>query len=466
LPDPLVEDWSFHFIGEHFVLQRLFEGPITSRVQYDELRNKWNAEANRIGKLALLKRPDLFRNNPVRADHEPGTILANLGFVDLDKDSGSLSLTPSGASLTRLLFQNPPSYHRALLLILFTEEERAYFAERPGHEVPSFFAGLLGMDIWVARVYFDWLAEHGWTSGTYGLDFYTRKLPFLSEPGKAEAGRLLQALATGLKSEAGKAASDEASPAPVSGEKKWWERPIGIVALGIAVTVVGGLILWGITRRYDRPQPATGTVPQAKTIGEPEAVRSGPRPSQDTGKEASLPLEGTGKTTDKSSVAAPTTRSPRVAISAPNGIAIGGNNNGTATVNNLGPPSRRPTSQQRDLLASILSAHAGKIKVWAVSSDNDAMLLGQDLYDVLKASGWQVGGSGPEAVLQTQPSTADVYVFIHSEPGEQGSFSTRDPAAVNLVKALKSLGLTLELGRSEKVPMGVLKIVVNARSPR
>jgi hypothetical protein len=218
----------------------------------------------------------------------------------------------------------------------------------------------------------------------------------------------------------------------------------------------------GLSRR---PQSATSAVPQAKTIGEPEAVRSGPRPSQDTGKEASLPQEGT-RTTGKNSVAAPTTRSPRVEISAPNGIAIGGNNNGTATVNNLGPPSHRPTNQQRDLLASILSAHTGKITVWAVNSDNDAMLLGQDLYDVLKASGWQVEGSGPEAVFQTQPSTADVYVFIHSEPGEQGSFSTRDPAAVNLVKALKSLGLTLELGRSEKVPMGVLKIVVNARSPR
>jgi hypothetical protein len=35
--------------------------------------------------------------------------------------------------------------------------------------------------------------------------------------------------------------------------KRWWERPLGIVALGIVVTVVGGLIVWLVSRYYDHP---------------------------------------------------------------------------------------------------------------------------------------------------------------------------------------------------------------------
>jgi hypothetical protein len=39
--------------------------------------------------------------------------------------------------------------------------------------------------------------------------------------------------------------------------KRWWERPLGIVALGVVVTVVGGLTVWLISRHYDKPTPST-----------------------------------------------------------------------------------------------------------------------------------------------------------------------------------------------------------------
>ena len=47
-------------------------------------------------------------------------------------------------------------------------------------------------------------------------------------------------------------------------EKKWWERPLGIVIL----TVIAGLILWGITRHFDKPTPST-SVEQPKAQPQP-----------------------------------------------------------------------------------------------------------------------------------------------------------------------------------------------------
>lgn len=40
-------------------------------------------------------------------------------------------------------------------------------------------------------------------------------------------------------------------------DKRWWERPFGIVVLGVVVTVVGGLIVWLIIRHYDKPTLST-----------------------------------------------------------------------------------------------------------------------------------------------------------------------------------------------------------------
>jgi len=49
--------------------------------------------------------------------------------------------------------------------------------------------------------------------------------------------------------------------------KQWWERPLGIFILGVFVAVVAGLIVWGITRRYDRPaeNPSKSTESQSAT---------------------------------------------------------------------------------------------------------------------------------------------------------------------------------------------------------
>jgi hypothetical protein len=61
-------------------------------------------------------------------------------------------------------------------------------------------------------------------------------------------------------------------------EKRWWERPWGIVALGVLVTVVGGLVLWLITRHYDRPTASIAIEDSTKAplLGDHDAAQSTP----------------------------------------------------------------------------------------------------------------------------------------------------------------------------------------------
>ena len=43
----------------------------------------------------------------------------------------------------------------------------------------------------------------------------------------------------------------------VASSKGWWEKPVGIIALGVLVTVIGTLIAWFITRHYDAATKST-----------------------------------------------------------------------------------------------------------------------------------------------------------------------------------------------------------------
>lgn len=81
---------------------------------------------------------------------------------------------------------------------------------------------------------------------------------------------------------------DGAKDSPKLSEKRWWERPTGIVAIGLLVTVVGGLILWGITRRYDTPTPSP-------TVAQPQIQHE----AQATQPEAKLQEKAPAKSTHK-----------------------------------------------------------------------------------------------------------------------------------------------------------------------
>jgi hypothetical protein len=91
-----------------------------------------------------------------------------------------------------------------------------------------------------------------------------------------------------------------ASVTPELGPKRWWERPVGIVALGILVTVVGGIILWLILRPFDKPTTSTAIEPpKAQSQSPPLQLESKPQESappqsnhkRSDGKEKASPKE-------------------------------------------------------------------------------------------------------------------------------------------------------------------------------
>jgi len=61
------------------------------------------------------------------------------------------------------------------------------------------------------------------------------------------------------------------------GEKRWWEKPLGIIILGILVAVIGGLILWSVTRHYDKPTPSTAAA-QPTTPPQPQRAQPESKP--------------------------------------------------------------------------------------------------------------------------------------------------------------------------------------------
>lgn len=205
MPEPIIEDWSFHELGEYYLLRHLFKNEsITTRSEYNKLRRQWMDDANKVGSYALRHDPRLFRNYPVTDSEMVGSDLIDLGLVAFDGNSTSdilfrsngdwlpLKLTKNGKCLARLLFNNPPAIHRALLLLFYTTENLAYFAACSGNARVSFFAGLIGLDIYKTRDYFQWLVKRKWTDIEFPLDYYNKNIPILTEIGVTEAEKILQ----------------------------------------------------------------------------------------------------------------------------------------------------------------------------------------------------------------------------------------------------------------------------------
>lgn len=201
-------------------------------------------------------------------------------------------------------------------------------------------------------------------------------------------------------------------------EKKWWEKPLGIIALGILVTVVGGLILWVVTRHYDKPTPSTPaasptTQPQAtqpeqnptKTKGHgvngqgQESAEQNtplPKPSQHTATRAhgNSNVAGNNVSGDKNIIG---NNNQDPTANAPNGIAIVGGTVTNPTVNNYNasPPPRRLTDEQRRLLVGCLSAGTGTFTVNAIMNNAEAYRYALDFSEVFAAAGWKNEQSVP-----------------------------------------------------------------------
>jgi hypothetical protein len=83
----------------------------------------------------------------------------------------------------------------------------------------------------------------------------------------------------------------------------------------------------------------------------------------------------------------------------PNGICIGGENSGTATVNNFAPPERRLSDEQMLSLVACLKTNPGKFTVAAISNNGEAYRYAQDWSQVFRAAGWKNEQPIPVAII-------------------------------------------------------------------
>jgi hypothetical protein len=141
---------------------------------------------------------------------------------------------------------------------------------------------------------------------------------------------------------------------------------------------------------------------------------------------------------------------------------FGGEGNQTTT--NCGTVRSLTPQEKTEFVENLKKGPPGTATVWAVETGQN---LGIEIYDALKAAGWQMQEPGVQMMLILQPMREDIDVFVHGEPGDTAQFSTSDPTTVTLIHSLAVLRRFKSggLGRSENVAKGVTKISVGPPLP-
>lgn len=154
---------------------------------------------------------------------------------------------------------------------------------------------------------------------------------------------------------------------------------------------------------------------------------------------------------EKATVPKPT----RPAVIAPNGVAIGGDNNGSATVNNFAPPQRAFTAHQRSLFDSLIgpAPTEGFDGVYCIWGDQEGHQFAQQIWDALKQNGWPVGMMvGQQMLDRTQ-----IGLFIAVSPEDAAS---PPDGVLRAFNALRNAGFLVTGMRLNGTPRGHWHILV------
>jgi hypothetical protein len=164
----------------------------------------------------------------------------------------------------------------------------------------------------------------------------------------------------------------------------------GYLAICLAASLVGS-ILWAIAvEKYKEQhlQPAaTAASAGAASLPLPAGTASPtsmPTPTFDSTQHKMPPTKNGSSATSR-----------RPSVNAPNGIAIGGNNFGNATVNNYGPitPKFRtlPPDKLQELSGKLKADHAGKLSIIVVADkDGESDAFAKQILEAFTRAGWQI----------------------------------------------------------------------------
>jgi hypothetical protein len=156
--------------------------------------------------------------------------------------------------------------------------------------------------------------------------------------------------------------------------------------------------------------------------------------------------------------------SPKVEVSAPNGIAIGGGIVNNPTVNNFGAqakPDRRISAQDRVRLVNQLSQCKGKVSISAPVNDTQTTRYAMDWYEVLQTAGWEMKDRIVLGYLSVGgPPFAGAMLRVKGDPlspGEAVNVPTTEPLGC-LGQALGAQNIPRALERDPKNEDGLITV--------
>jgi len=129
---------------------------------------------------------------------------------------------------------------------------------------------------------------------------------------------------------------------------------------------------------------------------------------------------------------------------------------------NCGPQPKHLTNDQIVQMGNALKDTPLDVIVWAKVGDKIGWSLAEDMCKSFRAAGWRIDGGDVQAIIPGPPADADIGVFVNPADAEQviNGFRYHISGVAQLVTALRSFGVSVGLGTSEKVPKDFVKVVV------
>ncbi len=165
-------------------------------------------------------------------------------------------------------------------------------------------------------------------------------------------------------------------------------------------------------------------------------------------------------TVHRASSAAVPAATPQIIQNAPQGINIGGDNNGTATVNNFGPPERHLTPAQITALDQVAASLPDDMAEWlSLDTENDfeSQAYGKEIYKIF-ANHKKIASGPTIRLVERAPWPKGVCILIQSDKDRNFLL------AQTIGTALMHAGITpIYFQGAADLKPGMIKIVVGER---
>jgi hypothetical protein len=144
-------------------------------------------------------------------------------------------------------------------------------------------------------------------------------------------------------------------------------------------------------------------------------------------------------------------------VSAPNGVAIGRDNNGTAIVNNGSIPRTLTAEQVQKIVSQVGTGSPSFTGITCLLGDQEGCALAEQIGQSLNNAGWQIPG-----VIQAVMNKPVAGLFVVISPEDAAS---PPDGTMRLYAALRAAGLNVIGIKQQGAPQGKFALLVGANPP-